>query len=297
MSGHAKGHSVSARSMSDSRTYVDERAPLDRSWLHRQWRHLRLWRGFFAQAVVRETHYRAHFVTTLIVGLVQLGLGVVPILLLYSYTDEVRGWTQADVITLVGMFQIVTSLIAAFVAPNMNRMTNAITEGELDGVLLRPVSSQFYVTMRWINVAELGNVLSGVAVLVLGLVFSGATPNALEVVQAILLTACGLVLLTCVWAALSFLAFWLQSVNAIAFIYLNLVDAGRYPLAFFPIGVRAFLTFAFPVAFASTFPAQALRGDLGWLPVVGGLGLTVVAVVLVRAQWRYGLRTYSSASS
>lgn len=283
--------------MSANRTYADDRRPLDRNWLHRQWRHLRIWRGFFARAVVRETHYRAHFVTTLAVGVVQLGLGIVPILLLYGYTDDVRGWSQAEVITLVGVFQIVTSLIATFVAPNLNRMTTYITDGELDGVLLRPVSSQFYLTVRWINVAELGNVGGGGLVLVLGLVLSGATPSALEILQAIVLATCGLVLLACVWSALSFLAFWLQSVNAIAFIYLNLVDSGRYPLVFFPIGVRAFLTFAFPVAFASTFPAQALQGDLGWLPVAGGLGLTVIAVALVRAQWRYGLRSYSSASS
>jgi ABC-2 type transport system permease protein len=283
--------------MSEQRIYADDRGPLDPNWLRRQWRHLRLWRRFLAQAVVRETHYRAHFVTTLIVGAVQLGLGIVPILLLYGYTDDVRGWSQAEVIVLVGMFQIVTGLMSTFVAPNLNRMTSYITEGELDGVLLRPVSSQFYLTLRWINVAELGNVASGAVVLVLGLVFSGANPTALQILQASVLAVCGLVLLACVWSALSFLAFWLQSVDAIAFIYLNLVEAGRYPLGFFPIGVRAFLTFAFPVAFASTFPAQALQGDLGWLPTAAGLGLAVAAVVLVRAQWRFGLRFYSSASS
>lgn len=283
--------------MSGVRTFADERHQLDRNWLHRQWRHLRLWRRFLAQAVVRETHYRAHFVTTLIVGVVQLGLGVIPIFLLYGYTNEVHGWTRTEVITLVGMFQIITGLMATFVAPNLNRMTRYITEGELDGVLLRPVSSQFYLTLRWINVAELGNVVSGVLMLVLGLIFSGAGPNAMDIVQAILLATCGLILLASVWCALSFLAFWLQSVNAIGFIYLNLVESGRYPLVFFPLGVRAFLTFAFPVAFASTFPAQALRGELGWLPVAEGLGLAVVAVVLVRALWRYGLLSYSSASS
>jgi ABC-2 type transport system permease protein len=297
MSRRARPPHVQASGVNAVRTHLDERRPLDRNWLDKQWRHLRLWRGFLSQAVVRETHYRAHFVTTLIVGLVQLGLGVVPILLLYGYTDDVRGWTQAEVITLVGVFQIVTGLIATFVAPNLNRMTTYITEGELDGVLLRPVSSQFYLTLRWVNVAELGNVVSGFLVVVLGLVFSGATPNALEIGQAVVLAACGLVLLACVWSALSFLAFWLQSVSPVAFIYLNLVDAGRYPLAFFPIGMRAFLTFAFPVGFASTFPAQALLGDVGWLPVAGGLGLTVAAVALVRAQWRRGLRSYTSASS
>ncbi|TDD25456.1 hypothetical protein E1218_14855 [Kribbella turkmenica] len=280
-----------------TRTMADDRRPLDASWLHRQRRHFRLWRRFLGQAVVRETHYRAHFATTLLVGLVELGLGVVPILLLFGFAQEVQGWSRAEVITLVGVYQIVTGLMAAFVAPNLQRMTSYITEGELDGVLLRPVSSQFYLTLRWINVAELSNVASGIAVLVIGLVQSGASPNAAQVLQAFVLAACGLVLLATVWSALAFLAFWLQSVGPIAYIYLNLVEAGRYPLAFFPVAVRAFLTFAFPVAFASTYPAQALAGDLGWTPVAGGVALVVVAVTLVRLLWRRGLRTYASASS
>jgi ABC-2 type transport system permease protein len=283
--------------MTEVRTYASDRQPLDRNWPHKQLRHLRLWRRFLTQAVVRETHYRAHFVTTLLVGLVQLGLGIVPILLLFGYTDEVRGWSRADVILLVGIFQIVTGLISAFVAPNLNRMTTYITEGELDVVLVRPVSSQFYLTSRWINVAELSNVVTGVLVLVLGLVQSGASPHVAQVLQALVLAACGLVLLATVWSAMSVLAFWLQSVNPIGFIYLNLMEAGRYPLAFFPVAVRAFLTFAFPVAFATTYPVQALAGDLGWMPVAGGIALAVTAVTLVRMLWRRGLRTYASASS
>jgi ABC-2 type transport system permease protein len=105
------------------------------------------------------------------------------------------------------------------------------------------------------------------------------------------------VLLTAAWSAMSFLAFWLQSVNPIGAVYLNLVEAGRYPLAFFPVAVRTFLTFAFPVAFATTFPVQALSGDLGWSPVALGVGLAIVALVLIRLLWRRGLRTYASASS
>ncbi|MFF1818690.1 ABC transporter permease [Kribbella sp. NPDC058245] len=260
-------------------------------------RHLRLWRRFFAQAVVRETHYRAHFLTTLLVGLVQLGLGIVPTLLLFGFTQEVHGWTRAEVITLVGVYQVVTGLIATFIAPNLNRMTSYLTEGELDAVLLRPVSSQFYLTFRWINVAELSNVASGIIVLVFGLVQSGLTPDFGEVLQAVVLAACGLVLLTAVWSAMSYLAFWLQSVGAIGVVYLSTVEAGRYPLTFFPVAVRTFLTFAFPVAFATSYPVQALSGDLGWGSVALGIGLSAVAVLLIRLLWQRGLRTYASASS
>jgi len=278
-------------------TFAVERRPLDRSWWHLQWRHVRLWRRFLAQAVVRETHYRAHFLTTLLVGLVQLGLGIVPTLLLFGFTTEVHGWSRAEAIALVGAFQIVTGLMAAFIAPNLNRMTTYLTEGELDVVLLRPVSSQFYLTLRWINVAELSNVASGIVVLVIGLTQAGIAPGPGQVVKAVVLVGCGLVLLTAAWSAMSFLAFWLQSVNPIGAVYLNLVEAGRYPLAFFPVAVRTFLTFAFPVAFATTFPVQALSGDLGWSPVALGVGLAIVALVLIRLLWRRGLRTYASASS
>lgn len=278
-------------------TFAEERRSLDQNWLHMQWRHVRLWRRFFAQAVVRETHYRAHFLTTLLVGLVQLGLGIVPTLLLFGFTAEVHGWSRAEVIALVGVYQIVTGLIATFVAPNLNRMTSYLTEGELDGVLLRPVSSQFYLTLRWINVAELTNVASGIVVLVIGLVQSDLRPDFGRVVQAVVLAGCGLVLLTAVWSAMSFLAFWLQSVGPIGVVYLSMAEAGRYPLVFFPVAVRTFLTFAFPVAFATTFPVRALAGDLGWGPVALGLGLAVVAMTLVRLVWQRGLLTYSSASS
>ncbi len=260
-------------------------------------RHLRLWRRFFAQAVVRETHYRAHFLTTLLVGLVQLGLGIVPTLLLFGFTEEVHGWSRAEVIALVGVFQVVTGLMATFIAPNLNRMTRYLTEGELDAVLLRPVSSQFYLTFRWINVAELSNVASGIIVLVFGLVQAGLTPNVGQVLQSIVLAGCGLVLLTAVWSAMVYLAFWLQSVGPIGVVYLNMVEAGRYPLTFFPVAVRSFLTFVFPVAFATTYPVQALAGDLGWGPVALGIGLSAIAVLLIRLLWQRGLRTYASASS
>lgn len=269
--------------------------------LRNTWRqirlHARVSRRFLLQAVVRETHYRVHFLTTVVVGLVELVLALLPILLLFSYADEVNGWSQAEVIALVGLFQITMGILSTVVAPNLNRMTDYITEGELDVVLIRPVSAQFYLTFRWIRPAELGKVLTGLAILVAGLVRADATPGPVEVLQAALLLACGLTLLTCVWSALVYLAFWLQSVAPISFVFDSVLRAGQYPLSFFPSSVRAFLTFAFPVAFATTFPVQALSGELAWSWVLGGIGLSVLAVVLVHAYWRFGLRFYSSASS
>lgn len=249
------------------------------------------------QAFIRDTQYRAHFIATVVVGTIQLGLAMLPILLMFSYTNSVRGWSRADVLMLVGIYQIVTGILATFIAPNLGRMTKYISQGELDTVLLRPVSAQFNLTFRWVQLAELGNVATGAAVLAVGLSLSDREPSPVGIIQAVLLVVCGLFLLTCVWSALTYLAFWTQACDPISDVFLAILDGGKYPLPFFPAGVRAFLTFAIPVGFATTMPAQALKGSLGWQPIFSGLALSVIAVTLTRIVWQRGVRTYASASS
>jgi len=57
------------------------------------------------------------------------------------------------------------------------------------------------------------------------------------------------------------------------------------------------LTFVLPVAFATTFPAQALRGDLDPRLLVVGVGLAGLALVVTHRFWNDAVRRYSSASS
>jgi len=271
--------------------------PLDPTWLHALRRHGRLWRRFATQAIVRETHYRASFIATITVGIIQLVLSLTPVLLLYSYTEDINGWSRGDVIALSGMFQAALALLAMCVQTNMNRMSSYIRQGDLDLILIRPVSAQFYVTLRWLQPGELFNVLIGIAVVIIGLGRTGATPSGGEIVQALLLVACGLVLLTCVWSATVFVAFWVTTVDPIPMLVRDVMDAGRFPLSFYPAAIRGFLAFVFPVGFATTFPVEALTGRGGWGIVLAGIALSATALLLLRAWWRFAVRFYTSASS
>lgn len=268
-----------------------------RARIHILYRHFRLWRRLFTVALIREMQYRAHFLATVGVGLAQLVLALVPILLLYSYTDSIRGWSGAQVVALVGLYQLFTGLLGAFIAPNMAQMTELIRRGELDLLLIRPVSPQFYATVRWMVPAELVTALTGLAVVVAGLSIAGVVPGPVDIVQAVLLIGAGFVLVSCLWSALVYLAFWLGAVSPVMLLVNELNRGGQYPIAFFPSAVRAFFTFAFPVAFATSFPAQALGGDGSWATVGLGAGMAVVAMVLVRVYWRRAIQNYASASS
>jgi len=61
--------------------------------------------------------------------------------------------------------------------------------------------------------------------------------------------------------------------------------------------VRLVFTALVPLAFATTFPAQAITGGISWWLVAASIGFALAAVVLIRLFWLYAVRRYSSASS
>lgn len=271
--------------------------PLDPTPLHALRRHLRLWKRFVTQAIVRETHYRASIITTTLVGLFQLVIALIPVFLLYSFTDDINGWSRGDVIALGGIYQATVAMLWFGIEPNMERLSNAIREGELDLILIRPVSALFYVMLRWIKPAEIFMILAGLGVAAIGLANSGEEPGATGVLQAGILIACGLVLISCAWTAIVMTAFWFTSTSPAAMVVGDLIFTGRYPLSFYPTAIRFFLSFIFPIGFAATFPAEALTGRGSWGIVLTGVALSALALVLLRAWWHFGVRFYSSASS
>ena len=274
-----------------------QRPPLDPTLLHAVRRHGRLWRRFALQAIVRETHFRVHFVATVVVGIIQTALSLLPLLLLYSYTDAVNGWTQGEVIALTGVFQVTFSILAISVETNMGRLSSAIRTGDLDLVLVRPVSGQFYMTLRWLQPGEIFNVLTGVGLIAIGLIRNGVAPSPGSILQAVLLLICGCILLACCWSATAIVAFWLTSVSAMSELFRDVLGTGRFPLGFYPGSVRIFLTFVFPVGFATTFPTEALVGEGSWTIVLLGIALSAGLLLLLRAYWRFAVRFYASASS
>jgi ABC-2 type transport system permease protein len=224
-------------------------------------------------------------------------IGLVPVLVLFEYTDSVHGWSQADLIVILGLQQVISGLLGMFVTRNMWEISDYITQGNLDLVLIRPVNTQFYVTTRWIRPDQLFNVLAGVVVAGIGIGRTGSMPGVEAFGQATIVLLCGFVLITCLWSAVAYCAFWMQSASSVTMFIQDVMQTGRYPVMFFPVAVRAILTFVVPVAFATTFPAQAITGGISWWLVAGAVLFATVAVAMLRLLWLYAVRFYSSASS
>jgi ABC-2 type transport system permease protein len=260
-------------------------------------RHARLWRGCFSLALVREAQFRAHFITTIVIGLTQIVLGIIPVLVLFNFTDDVRGWTQADVIVVLGVQQAMMGMIGMIITHNMWAMMEAVRNGDLDQMLIRPVDAQFYAATRWIRPDQMFNVLTGLVIVIIGLANGRGVPGPVQWIQGGVIFLCGFVLISCLYMAVSYCAFWTQSMAAAALVVGDVMNMGRYPIWFFPLAMRVALTFIVPVAFATTFPSEALTHGISWWIVLVSIAFAAVVVAGLRLLWNVAIRQYSSASA
>jgi ABC-2 type transport system permease protein len=259
--------------------------------------YLRLWRRFAVISFVREAEYRVNFLLGVGEGVAQLALAVVTFLLIYRFTPRVAGWSQAQVLLLVGIYRIVDGILNLQIAPNMLAIAGYIRRGEMDFLLLRPVSSQFLVSLRTLALPEAVNVLIGLGVAIYAGHVASVHWSIVGLSEAVVFMLCGLILLYALWFVTVTCSFWLVQVDTLDTLFYSVFETARYPITFFKGLVRAVLTFAMPVAFATTFPAQALLGTADLHLLLAGIALATVALILTHLFWNHAVRYYSSASS
>ena len=260
-------------------------------------RHLLVWWQAGIQAVRRDLQFRSQAITTMITSVAELGLALVPVLVVASVAGTASGWSAPLALAVSGAYGISAALLDCFVGPNCARMDRYIREGELDLLLMRPVRTGFWAALRWVAPSELAAVFPGAGLLAAGLVLARVHPHLGEVALALGWAAVGTVAFALFWLNLSYLAFWMNGSEPIPYVVSSVRTAGQYPLAYFPRPVRVVLATIVPAGLLGAVPVEALLGDGSPnLLVVAFVGLAALAG-LTALHWTVALRRYSGAST
>ena len=259
--------------------------------------YLRMIARFWKLCIARETQYRANFITIAFVGLMETVITILPMMLVFSYADDVVGWGAGEALALVGLFRIAISLYALVMGEGVFKLSEDVQKGSLDLILIRPVHAQFYVTFRHVSLGQIANVFTGVAVFIIGLSQASMSWTPKGALQAAILFSCGMILLGAAISAGSYIAFRATTIEGLPMVLQDVAEMGRYPISFYPGAVRVFLTGVMPVAFVTTFPIDALRGSVGWEMCAIAVAFATFALMGLRWWWNNSVRHYASASS
>lgn len=260
-------------------------------------RHLRLILLFARVSVQDSAAYRTDFIANLLVSLFNFGAEIVGLWTIFSNTRSLNGWGIFEMVALLGVFRMMSGIIALIIAPNMRLIMDDIREGKLDYILLKPINSQFYVSFRRVVVWRLAEIVLGLLLVVVAMVKLAAVFSLAKLVLFFTMLTAGAVIIYSFWLVLATLAFWLTRVNNMEMVFWNVFEAGRYPVEIYRPMIRLGLTYVVPLAFITTFPAGALVGRTDYSGFALSLFFAAGSLLVASAFWRYGLRNYSGASA
>ena len=247
--------------------------------------------------LVREMQFKTNFVVRLLTEGMWLFMQFIFIQVLYGQAGELVGWSKWDMVVLVGTNHVITQLFEAFFYDNCTKLVDQIRQGDLDFSLIKPINTQFLVSLRYTDYASLLNSSLGIGIILYGLhrmgegiTFGGALLFAGLVLNGILIYYAILFILS-VWT------FWIGRSSNLMELYWQFGQFSRYPGDIYPWLLRHLLMTLIPMLVVSTFPAAVLVHKLqgGW--VYYGFGLGLVFFALTVWIWDRGLKRYRSASS
>ena len=246
---------------------------------------------------LNELQYRANFFVQLFQSLLALGTGLVVLGLVFGHTNELGGWSRAELLAVMGVHILMGGLIRTMIQPNMERLMGDVQRGTLDYALTKPADAQVLVSVREVRIWQSVDVLMGLLVLAAAVLQLQGRFGIWQALGFLAALALGGLMIYSLWLMVTTGAFWVVRMENILELFEGIYHAGRWPVGIYPDWLRTGLTFLVPVAFAVTVPAEAITGRLTAQTLIGAAALTAVMMTAARMVWKFGLRNYTGASA
>jgi ABC-2 type transport system permease protein len=260
-------------------------------------RYLRVLGVFLRLNILNEFAYRGNLFAQFFRSLLSLGTGLIGLTVIFAHTSSLNGWSSAEVLALLGVYLLIGGVIDLVIQPAMQQLMQDVQLGTLDHTLLKPRDAQLLVSIRQMSLWKIGDIVLGIGVIVVALSHLGSVVGWEHLIAFVFMLAGGSCIVYSFWLILASFSFWLVRVENILVIFQDMYQAGRWPISIYPSWLRWILTFLVPVTVATTFPAQALIGQLTWPTFVDTLVFAVGLLCASRWFWLCGLRHYTGASA
>jgi len=174
-------------------------------------------------------------------------------------------------------------------------------------VLLKPIDTQFLVSLQRVQWSALGNFVFGLCLLGYSLVKAGYVPGAVQVVLYPVYLVCGVAIFYSLMLVLASLSVWLGRNQTLYNFWFYITNFSRYPMEIYRgtygTPLRLFFTFVIPVLVVVNVPARLLvrplepRSPEDWLLPAFAIFATLGSLAASRWVFNRALLNYRSASS
>ncbi len=278
-------------------------------------RYPRLLYTFARNSLIRDMTFRSNFIIEVLssmswmvmnLGFYALVFGLLAADVSPGETPNIEGWEKHQFFVFIATTMFINSLVQAFFMPNAQELSELVRTGGLDFALLKPIDTQFLISLRKISWSSLGNFCVAGLLLAYSLAnLEGAGPSPLAAVLYPMYLVAGVLILYSVMISLAATSIWLGRNQSLYDFWFYITNFSRYPMeiyggSFLGHALRGVFTWVIPILVVINVPARIMAKPL----TTEGAGLILFAAIATAAslygsRWIFkrALESYRSASS
>lgn len=126
--------------------------------------YLRVVATFARNSLVRDMTFRGNFLIDVFTSMGWVAMNLAFYVLIFEYTSMIgqnTGWGKYPFLLFFATALLINSLVQAFFMTNADELSDLVRTGSLDFVLLKPMDTQFLVSLRRIEWSSLANLAFG----------------------------------------------------------------------------------------------------------------------------------------
>lgn len=258
--------------------------------------------GSIKISILDQLEYPAYFICWIIGIPIQYFAGVGIIVSISKQFGGIGGFNYGDLIFLYGLGLISQALMVIFFIQTWH-IDSMVIRGELDRMLLRPVSVIYQFCTNYFNFIGFIDLLPGVVIFLYGcrtVNFNWTIVNLLKILCVIL----GAVMIrAALFTLFGSISFWAKGSRALVDTgYVMLEKTAMYPISIYPYVFQVFLTYILPLGFISFYPSVDLLHNGKGVSINAGFSFyTLLAGIIMGAValtvFKIGIGRYESSGS
>jgi ABC-2 type transport system permease protein len=272
--------------------------------------YLRVFWTFARNSLVRDMTFRGDFLISTISSMTWVFMNLGFYILIFHYTPMLgqgTGWGKYQFFLFLSTTLLINSVVHAFFMRNADEFGELIRTGNLDFALLKPIDTQFLVSLGRIEWSALGNFALGVLLMVYSLWQVDYLPSVPQMVLYPVYLCCGVAILYSLMIGMAASSVWLGRNQSLFSFWFYITNFSRYPMEIyrgtFGTPLRLFFTFIVPVLVVVNVPARLLVRPLepnspeDWLLPFFAVFAGIASLATSRWLFNRALLSYRSASS
>lgn len=262
-------------------------------------KYIKLYFEYAKLSIMSKLVYKANLIIGIVAFIFTQVTSLFTLFILVGTVPSIDGYTMYHVGFLFGLSNLAVGLDHLLTDKLWTVAYFEVKSGKMDHMFLRPLPILFQVIASEVQLEALGELMVGIALLILCGVKLDMSTSVGAVLVVVLGIVCSAIIISSFKVLVASLAFkFKRSGPLLQFIY-NFSNYAKYPLTIFPKAIQFILIFIIPLGLCLFYPFENLfeMKHNPWLLSLAIVGITTLFSAICIFVWSKLVKTYESTGS